>query len=158
MALAITPFQALCGFRPLPEIASFLNRTPELKALIPPLTLTSFLSLADPRSHNGREEKTALKNVFASLMTSPDEEVKHQLDALLGRYANGLGEEDDEEIADLVQRLSSQFPGDVGVFCAFMLNYVKLEPGQAIFLGAGEPHAYISGGNTLSFSKWIRSC
>jgi hypothetical protein len=32
------------------------------------------------------------------------------------------------------------------VFCAFLLNYVSLQPGEAIFLGAGEPHAYVSGG------------
>jgi len=154
MALAITPFQALCGFRPLPEIATYLNSTPELKSLIPPSILTTFLSLADS-NQEGQEEKMALKNVFASLMTAPDEEVKKQLDALLKRYAGGIGQEDDKEIANLVERLSSQFPGDVGIFCAFVLNYVKLEPGQAIFLGAGEPHAYVSGGTHLSLDKSI---
>jgi len=84
--------------------------------------------------------------VFAALMTTPEEETKKQLDALLARYSKGINEHDNIEIVDLVQRLASQFPGDVGVFCAFMLNFVKLEPGQAIFLGAGEPHAYIYGG------------
>jgi len=148
MALAITSFQALCGFRPLPEIASYLNNTPELKALIPPSILTTFLSLADSNPE-GQEEKSSLKNVFASLMTAPDEEVKKQLDALLKRYASDIIQEDDKEVANLVVRLSSQFPGDVGIFCAFMLNYVKLEPSQAIFLGAGEPHAYVSGGMHL---------
>lgn len=149
MALAITTFEALCGFRPIPEIASFLNRTPELKALIPPSILTTFLSLDDSQNQEGPEEKIALKNVFASLMTAPDEEVKQKLDALLKRYASGIDQEDDKDIIGLVQRLSSQFPGDVGIFCAFVLNYVKLEPGQAIFLGAGEPHAYVSGGTRL---------
>jgi len=42
-------------------------------------------------------------------------------------------------------KLNAQFPGDIGVFCPFMLNYVKLAPGEAMFLGAGEPHAYVSG-------------
>jgi len=48
-------------------------------------------------------------------------------------------------LADLVIRLHDQFPGDIGVFCPFVLNYVELEKGEAIFLGAGEPHAYVSG-------------
>ena len=146
MALAITPFQALCGFRPLPEIASFLVHTPELKALIPPSILSSFLSISNSSNPERQEEKLALKSVFAALMTTPAEETKTQLEALLARYSKGINEHDDSEIVDLIQRLASQFPGDVGVFCAFMLNFVKLEPGQAIFLGAGEPHAYIYGG------------
>lgn len=82
-------------------------------------------------------------------MTAPDQDVKRQLDRLANRYGQGLGPDDDNEIVDLVQRLLAQFPGDVGIFCAFVLNYVKLEPRQAIFLGAGEPHAYIAGGGLL---------
>lgn len=45
----------------------------------------------------------------------------------------------------LVIRLSNQYPGDVGIFAAYFLNYITLEPGQAIFLEANEPHAYLSG-------------
>ncbi|KAF9241651.1 RmlC-like cupin domain-containing protein [Melanogaster broomeanus] len=46
---------------------------------------------------------------------------------------------------EIAQNFLSAHGKNVGVFCAFMLNYVKLKPGQAIFLGAGEPHAYVSG-------------
>jgi len=53
--------------------------------------------------------------------------------------------EEEDEVRELVLRLNAQFPNDIGIFCAFLLNYVKLSPGEAIFLGAGEPHAYISG-------------
>ena len=42
-------------------------------------------------------------------------------------------------------RLYAQYEGDVGVFCVYLLNYVVLRPGEALFLGANEPHAYISG-------------
>ena len=31
------------------------------------------------------------------------------------------------------------------MLCAYVLNYVALEPGQCIFLAANEPHAYLSG-------------
>ena len=45
----------------------------------------------------------------------------------------------------LVLQLEKQYPDDVGVIAAFFLNYVKLTPGEALHLGANEPHAYISG-------------
>lgn len=45
----------------------------------------------------------------------------------------------------LVLRLESQYPDDVGVIAAFFLNYVKLNRGEALYLGPNEPHAYISG-------------
>lgn len=40
---------------------------------------------------------------------------------------------------------SAQYPGDVGVLAAWFLNYLRLQPGQAVALPANEPHAYISG-------------
>jgi len=149
MALALTPFQALCGFRPLTEIAFFLGRTPEFRDLIPPSILSAFLSICNSSDPEGQEEKVALKNIFSSIMTTPEDQVRKQLDALLERYAKGVNESDDNEVVDLVTRLGAQFPGDVGIFCAFMLNFVKLQPGEAIFLGAGEPHAYVYGGTYL---------
>jgi mannose-6-phosphate isomerase class I len=54
--------------------------------------------------------------------------------------------QEENDIAQLVLKLNKQFPGDIEIFCPFLLNYFRLDPGQAIFLGAGEPHAYISGG------------
>lgn len=49
------------------------------------------------------------------------------------------------EKEELVLRLEKQYPGDVGVISAFFFNYVKLNPGEALYLGANEPHAYIYG-------------
>lgn len=45
----------------------------------------------------------------------------------------------------LVLRLEEQYPADVGVIAALFLNRVKLTPGEALFLGPNEPHAYICG-------------
>lgn len=47
-----------------------------------------------------------------------------------------------EELALLLER---QYPDDVGVFASFFLNYIKLVPGEAVYLAANVPHAYISG-------------
>ena len=43
-------------------------------------------------------------------------------------------------------RLNSQFPCDVGILGPLFLNHFVLKPGEATFLEANEPHAYLSGG------------
>lgn len=45
----------------------------------------------------------------------------------------------------IFHQLNEHFPNDVGSLCLFFLNVIELEPGQAIFLPAKEPHAYLSG-------------
>ena len=47
---------------------------------------------------------------------------------------------------ELLLRLNSQFPGDGGCFCIYFLNQMLLQPGEAMFLEANLPHAYLSGG------------
>ncbi|RDB27634.1 Mannose-6-phosphate isomerase [Hypsizygus marmoreus] len=148
MTLAITSFRAMCGFRPLPAIATALRCTPELAALIPRSILESFLSLSNSINPTGPAEKAALKNIFAAVMTAEASLFKSQLQALVKRYQSGganTADGEEQDLVELVLTLDSQFPGDIGVFCSFLLNYVSLEPGEAIFLGAGEPHAYVSG-------------
>ncbi|KAJ4495317.1 mannose-6-phosphate isomerase [Lentinula lateritia] len=143
LAIALTPFRALCGFQPLSAIAKHLFITPELSALVPKTITENFLSISSGSDSGSPEAKAALKDLFSSLMTAEKTLVKGQLDALVHRYRSPTPE--DGSIEELVLRLNSQFPGDIGVFCAFILNYITLLPGEAIFLGAGEPHAYVSG-------------
>jgi mannose-6-phosphate isomerase len=154
LAIALTPFTALCGFRPLAQIATYLRSTPEFSSLIPPETLTIFHEQApadESCAQSSPKQKSALKLLFTAVMMAPSDQVKKNLSALTERYSDAQQVHESENgVFELVNTLSSQFPGDVGVFCAFMLNYVKLLPGEAIFLGAGEPHAYISGGEFLA--------
>ena len=44
-----------------------------------------------------------------------------------------------------VARLHEKYPGDVGVLAPLFLNLVELQPEEAVFLGAGELHAYLEG-------------
>lgn len=106
----------------------------------------AFIACASSHVAPLSETKKALKKLFASLMTAEEIQFVPALTALVKRYKGGQVEEEEAQLADLVIRLHNQFPGDVGVFCSFVLNYVKLEKGEALFLGAGEPHAYLSGG------------
>ncbi|CAM5407321.1 hypothetical protein SGLAM104S_01998 [Streptomyces glaucescens] len=41
--------------------------------------------------------------------------------------------------------IAHHYPGDPGVIAAMLLNHVRLQPGEALFLGAGIPHAYLNG-------------
>jgi mannose-6-phosphate isomerase len=146
MAIALTPFSALCGFLPIDCIGSYLELVPEFGGLIPGTVRERFIDCASSRSAPPQETRKALKDLFSSLMTAEEIRVVPALTTLVERYKRGQVKEEEKRLADLVVRLHNQFPGDVGVFCSFVLNYVELGRGEAIFLGAGEPHAYVSGG------------
>lgn len=121
--------------------------TPEFAALIPETILQSFLAISASENPTGPAEKAALRDLFAAVMTAEESSFQPRLDSLVKRYSlHQVNSGEDKDVVELVLRLDTQFPGDIGIFCAFLLNYVKLAPGEAIFLGAGEPHAYVSGG------------
>lgn len=48
--------------------------------------------------------------------------------------------------ASLLEKLHSDYPGDVGCFSIYLFNHITLQPGEAIYVGANEPHAYLYGG------------
>jgi mannose-6-phosphate isomerase len=50
-----------------------------------------------------------------------------------------------ESARALVAGLLQKYPGDTGALVAMLLNHVKLSPGEAIYLPAGNLHAYLSG-------------
>jgi mannose-6-phosphate isomerase len=149
MALAITPFTALCGFLPLENIATYLDKVPELASLIPRAVLDNFRAVVPTADPNSPAAKQALRDVFSAIMTAPVDKFTSQLAKLLERFKSRSVHAEEENVRELVLRLNSQFPNDIGTFCSFLLNYIKLSPGEAIFLGAGEPHAYVSGGQHL---------
>ncbi|KAG6493695.1 hypothetical protein ZIOFF_048689 [Zingiber officinale] len=49
------------------------------------------------------------------------------------------------EKEQLVLLLEKQYQADVGVIAAFFFNYLRLNPGEALYIGPNEPHAYLSG-------------
>lgn len=46
----------------------------------------------------------------------------------------------------LLLQLHQQYPGDIGCFAIYFLNLLTLKPGEAMFLEANVPHAYLNGG------------
>ncbi|KAJ2809839.1 Mannose-6-phosphate isomerase [Coemansia furcata] len=131
----------MSGFRPLDEIAAFIGEYPEFAALVKE-SAEAFVSAA--KHGDDAEKRARLKALFAELMNARAEDVQAQLDVLLARVAAGTDALDISADA-LVHRLNAEYPGDVGVFCVFMLNVLRLVPGDAFFMGPNDPHAYIFG-------------
>ncbi|RFU33359.1 hypothetical protein B7463_g3013, partial [Scytalidium lignicola] len=158
MTIAITPFDGLCGFRPLAEIAHFLSTVPPLRKLVGNSEVEAYQSAIKGHETSDKPEdeannKRALQTAFGSLMKSKKEDIAQASKELLelaqkdrDSFAGGGGPSNSgKELADLVIRLESQFPDDIGLFVLFFLNYVKLEVGEAMFLKADDIHAYLSG-------------
>ncbi|KAG5360439.1 Mannose-6-phosphate isomerase [Yarrowia sp. B02] len=146
MAIALTDFEGFCGFRPLSEIEHFLDTVPEFRELVGDESAKQFAA------ERSAEPKKALQGLFGRLMRSSDADVASKAADLVKRaeqegpqFAGGapVGGSD---LSSLIVRLNAQFPNDIGLFCGgLMLNFVRLNKGEAMFLRAKDPHAYISG-------------
>ena len=97
------------------------------------------------------QNKDTLRELFTSYAMADEEKLRNAIQALNQRLAATpiLLQTD---IDKLVLRLLKQYPGDIGVFAPYLLNYIKLAPGESMFLGANEPHAYLSGMYTSFYS------
>ncbi|MDF2152840.1 mannose-6-phosphate isomerase, class I [Vibrio sp. CAU 1672] len=129
LVYALTPYQAMNGFREYADIVSFFRS----------LKIAELVSLVDELAVNQNE--TGLKTFFTAML-SLEGEVKERSLAGLLTYANANQE---EELFALILHLAEQYPGDIGLFAPLILNTVTLQPGEAMFLDACTPHAYIKG-------------
>lgn len=161
MTIAITPFDGLCGFRPLAEVVHFLKHVPALRELVGDEGAKKFEEAVKGKETSEDEQDTeankkALREVFELLMYADGEHVKSLAPQLIQqakdegeKFADGGPESNNgKELADLMVRLDGQFPNDIGLFVSFFLNYIKLEVGEAMFLKADDIHAYLSGGKS----------
>ncbi|XP_036390983.1 mannose-6-phosphate isomerase [Megalops cyprinoides] len=143
MAVALTQFEGLCGFRPVEEIVGFLKSVPEFHALV------GNEAAEELQSSGGDAVRLslALKKCFTRMMNCEKKVFVDQLNMLVKRVSEeaAAGKDTSGSNGELVLRLHSQFPGDIGCFSIYFLNRVMLQPGQAMFLGANEPHAYLFG-------------
>ncbi|MFJ9537322.1 mannose-6-phosphate isomerase, class I [Streptomyces sp. NPDC101225] len=124
---ALTEFDGLCGFRD-PLGAAGLLAGLGVDSLKPYVDLL-----------HAHPEDAALREVLTAVLTADPEEMHRTVTAaasactrLGGAYA---------PYADIAHH----YPGDPGVIAAMLLNHVRLQPGEALFLGAGIPHAYLNG-------------
>lgn len=153
MAVAITDFSGFCGFLPVERIAEYLSTVPELVELVGRSIAEAFRAAVMQPQPTEESIRACLKDVFTRLMSANESDVKREAEALVARYQAGKVKATEEGIKDLTIELGRQYPGDVGIFCIFLLNVVNLKAGQAVFLKANEPHAYIHGGESSRVFK-----
>lgn len=144
MALAITDFEALCGFVNLTELSQALQSVPELLSIVGQQHAAAVCASKD-KPANSSSARQALKQAFTALMTADSSQVAEFVEMLDDRLRQQQQHRQLTAKEQLVMRLHQQYPHDVGVLSVFFLNLLKLKPGEAIFLPANEPHAYISG-------------
>ena len=127
---ALTSFWALCGFRNRRETIAYFSK-------ICPAGINKQL---DALKHDRNAE--GFKRFFASLMNlenGPRQQIISEA------KQNIMASAGDDPVFEWVLRLSAEYPDDVGIFAPVLLNLVCLEPGQAMFLAAGQLHAYLDG-------------
>ncbi|MEU9383195.1 mannose-6-phosphate isomerase, class I [Streptomyces sp. NPDC048279] len=124
---ALTEFDGLCGFR-APEQSAGLLAALGVDSLKPYVDLL--------RAH---PEEAALREVLTAILSADREEMAHTVAETAAACARLGGEY--QPYADIAHH----YPGDPGVIAALLLNHVRLQPGEALFLGAGIPHAYLDG-------------
>ncbi len=129
---ALTEFHAMRGFRPLEDLSQ------EFQHLFSDISHPVYIP--EPSSRNKKKE---LKRFFESILSISDKDVRslvrHALSVIEG------SERDDELRYVWMRKLNEKYPGDIGVLCPLFLNVLCLQPGEGMFLDAGELHAYLQG-------------
>ena len=126
LVFALTPFLAMNAFREFSEIVSLLQPVAGAHTAI-----AHFLQQPD---------EDRLKQLFASLLALEGEEKSRALAILKSTIDTQEGEP-----WQTIRLISEFYPDDSGLFSPLLLNVVKLNPGEAMFLFAETPHAYLQG-------------
>ncbi|GAA4309330.1 mannose-6-phosphate isomerase, class I [Klenkia terrae] len=129
--LAMTPVEALCGFRPVEESLHCLAKLqlPELKPTI------------------AAHQRGGLQVAEQQLLALSARRRQSLVTAVAAKAATFVAAHDPEFINTYrwAASLAQTYPGDIGVVISLLCNHLKLAPGEAVFLPAGNLHAYLCG-------------
>ncbi len=139
LLVALTRFEALCGFRPVAQSLRLLHELAivELKPIVSRL--------------ERQPDARGLRRVFTELLTCQRETRCSLVGATLStcehylRHSPASALHSFKQQCAWVLRLGELYPDDVGVVSALLLNFIALEPGQGIYVPAGRLHAYLGG-------------
>ncbi|EEF30899.1 mannose-6-phosphate isomerase, putative [Ricinus communis] len=125
------------------ELKAVLQNIPEIVELVGTADAKQVLHVNE---QDGEEKvKSVVRSIFTQLMSASKEMITEVISKLKIRLhmESQVRQLTDKE--QLILQLEKQYPADIGVISAFFFNYVKLNPGEALYLGANEPHAYLYG-------------
>lgn len=126
LVFALTPFLAMNAFREFSDIAALMQPVADAHPAI-----GQFLQTPDAGT---------LSALFAGLLNMQGEEKVRALAILNAALESQRGEP-----WDTIRFIATFYPDDSGLFSPLLLNVVKLNPGEAMFLFAETPHAYLQG-------------
>ncbi|MPQ99801.1 mannose-6-phosphate isomerase, class I [Modestobacter sp. I12A-02628] len=128
---AITPVEALCGFRPVEESLHCLAK----------------LQLAELKPTIASLARGGLRAAVPQLLGMSVRRRTSLVNAVAGKAAAFVAAHDPEFINTYrwAASLAETYPGDPGVVISLMCNHLRLAPGEAVFLPAGNLHAYLCG-------------
>ena len=135
LVLALTQFEALCGFRTPRRAAAILE------GLDTELTRRLHQLLIDQPHAQGM--RAAFRAIVSPALQPSAEMVAEVAQACAARLARD--ESPSPRIDRIVCMLQEHYPGDPGVVAALLLNPVTMQPGEAMYVPAGVIHAYMSG-------------
>ena len=141
IAIALDSLTALVGFRTIPDMISILEQYQEIKNYIGAEYVEKLSTVK-----NDAEKKIAVKNLYSTIMkksVTNHKELSETLEKIESRIKETEKPKREEEI--LFLQLKKKYGIDIGLLSIFMLNLVHLKVGEAIFLKAGVPHAYLKG-------------
>ncbi|MBF9127663.1 mannose-6-phosphate isomerase, class I [Plantactinospora sp. S1510] len=127
LLVAVSPFQALCGFRD-PKLSADLLDAFGVPALAPVVDAL-------------RAGTDGLREAVRTLLGWPVPDRA----ALVAAVVAADVPEQYARAGELVRGLAGRYPADPGVLVALLLNHVSLAPGEAIWMPAGNLHAYLYG-------------
>jgi mannose-6-phosphate isomerase len=130
MICALTPIEALMGFRPPAETLAVTDAL-GVAALDPLLAVL-----------RAQPDGEGLRAMFTLLMTAPADQQRAVVAAVVDACR---ARQDQLETARVVVRLGERYPGDPGVVAAMLLDHVHIAPGKAVYLPPGNLHAYLEG-------------
>jgi mannose-6-phosphate isomerase len=135
LLVALQPFEALAGFRPV-------GRSIELLRALAVSDLDPYIELL-----NDQSDADGLRALFTTWITAPQPDIDVLVPAVIEGAIHYVTSGTTEFAAEAktVLELGEQYPGDAGVLAALLLNRISLAPGEAIFLPAGNLHTYLRG-------------
>lgn len=133
LVYALTFYKAMNGFRPIQQIIELFK-----EAEISSLDIEISALAINPNSEG-------LKVFFTSVMTLEGERKKLALEQLYSAYERRPKTAMGREALQYSKGFEQHYVDDIGLFSPLMLNTIELAPGEAMFLHAETPHAYIEG-------------
>ncbi|WCP69515.1 mannose-6-phosphate isomerase, class I [Vibrio tubiashii] len=133
LVYALTFYKAMNGFRPIADIVALFK-----EANIPSLAQ----EVTDLEKH---ADSAALQEFFTTIMSLEGERKEVALAELEAAHNRPAKTMMGREAMQYSAEFNQHYPGDIGLFSPLMLNTVELAPGEAMFLYAEIPHAYVQG-------------